>query len=157
MKRLVVLLLTLATVCGLCFADSPSDKKEKVFKEIQEYKIKFLAQEMELKGDQMKKFAETYSRLSEERKKNFMEMRRLEKQLDENSSDKDYREINEKLANDRLRDAELEKEYDAKFSKFLTPKQIYKMKAAEDKFRRKMHEMGRKHRHKGDRKNGKSN
>ena len=44
------------------------------------------------------------------------------------------------------KDAEIEKKYDAIFSEFLTSKQVYKMKDAEEKFRNKMHEMRHKRR-----------
>ena len=48
------------------------------------------------------------------------------------------------MLNAKEKDAELSKKYDDKFSKFLSPKQLYKMKEAEESFRRKMQEMRRK-------------
>ncbi len=44
----------------------------------------------------------------------------------------------------KAKDAEISKRYDEKFSRLLTAKQVYKMKDAEEGFRRKMHEMRHK-------------
>lgn len=116
-------------------------KDEKMFKEIEEYKMKYLAQEIELKEDQKEKFIEVYTKLSNERRANFEKIRQLEHSLKGNPSEADYKKAAEGMADARMRDAQLEKEYDAKFSEFLTQKQIYKLKEAEEQFRRKMHDM----------------
>lgn len=116
----------------------------KMMKEITEYKMKFLAQEMDLKEDQKEKFVELYQKMSEERMQNFRRMRQLEDSLKENASEEDYKKASEGIADLKLADARIEKEYDAKFAKFLSQKQIYKMKEAEEKFRRKMHDMRQK-------------
>ena len=106
--------------------------------------MKFLAQEMDLKEDQKEKFVELYQKMSEERMQNFRRMRQLEDSLKENASEEDYKKASEGIADLKLADARIEKEYDAKFAKFLSQKQIYKMKEAEEKFRRKMHDMRQK-------------
>ena len=115
-----------------------------MMKEITEYKMKFLAQEMDLKEDQKEKFVELYQKMSEERMQNFRRMRQLEDSLKENASEEDYKKASDGIADLKLADARIEKEYDAKFAKFLSQKQIYKMKEAEEKFRRKMHDMRQK-------------
>ncbi len=158
MKKFLLLFLFLISFCGYSFAsgDSKHDHHEKMFKEIQEYKIKFLAQEMNLKDAQKEKFAEIYAQYNEALGKNFREIRKLEKQLNDKSSEEDYKKITEKITEFKTRNLELEKEYDAKFSTFLTSKQIYLMKEAQEKFRKKMHEMGRKHREKTKKNNEKN-
>lgn len=150
MRKFLLVFVFILSLCGGIFdagIASAQDKKPnvKMMKEIQEYKIKFLAQEMELKDNQKKEFADIYVKYDDERMKNFRDIRQLEKKLNSNSTEQEYKEINDKLASSRLRDVELEKEYNEKFSKVLTPKQIYKMKDAEEKFRRKMMDMRHKH------------
>lgn len=150
MRKFLLVFVFILSLCGGIFdagIASAQDKKPngKMMKEIQEYKIKFLAQEMELKDNQKKEFADIYVKYDDERMKNFRDIRQLEKKLNSNSKEQEYKEINDKLASSRLRDVELEKEYNEKFSKVLTPKQIYKMKDAEEKFRRKMMDMRHKH------------
>lgn len=147
MKKILLLLSLFAFTFGMACAQNKQKGGEpnpKMMKEIQEYKIKFLAQEMELKDDQIPKFTELYEKMSEEKRANFMNMRKLEKSLKSNSSEAEYKEVSDKISDCRLKDAQIDKEYDAKFATFLTQKQIYKMKAAEEKFRRKMHEMRHK-------------
>lgn len=115
-------------------------------KEIKEFKLKFLAQEMELKEDQQKKFFEFYNAMMEERHRLMREKFALEKKLQskENATDAEYREVMTQMSKVRDRELELEKKYDKEFSQFLTQKQIFKMKTAEEKFNNKMREMHHK-------------
>lgn len=122
----------------------------KMWKEIQEYKLKFLAQEMELKKDQQQKFFDLYTEMSEKKKALFDGIRQAEEELKnkKDPTEKDYEEASRRITEAKEKDAKIEKEYDAKFSKFLTKQQIYQMKSGEEKFRLKMHKMrhnGRRH------------
>lgn len=142
-KYILVITALLCSVFALSAQGRQKPDKE-MFKEIQEYKMKYLAQEMELKEDQKEKFIELYQQMSDERHSNFQQMRRLEKSLKDDASEEEYKKATEGIADLKVKDAQIEKEYDAKFAKFLTQKQIYKMKEAEEKFRKKMHEMRQK-------------
>ena len=107
-------------------------------KEFREYKMKFLAQEMGLKDETRQKFYDLYNQLSDERLDIRMEMHAINHKIKDNTAtDQDYATLN------RLKeqDAEIEKKYDAKFAAFLTNKEIFKMKEAENVFRQKLHEM----------------
>lgn len=121
--------------------------KEKVFKEIQEFKLKYLAQEMGLSEVQKKEFNEVYTQMSIEKGKIFHYCRKVEKEMQEDSnlSDEDYAKATEKLDAARAKEAQIDKAYDAKFATFLTAKQIYKMKQAERAFLEKLRDM-RRHR-----------
>lgn len=125
-----------------------------MWKELQEFKIKFLAQEIDLKDDQKERFAELYNEMTQKRMDCFKETRSLEKKikdLKDNASDEDYKAVSEAMDKARTQDAEIERQYDEKFSEFLTSKQLYKLKQAEGKFRDKMAEMrGKKGKHKKD-------
>ena len=82
-----------------------------------------------------------------ERGKLFKATRGIEKKLREgNPSEQEYTEACRAMTEAKEKDAEIEKKYDAIFSEFLTSKQVYKMKDAEEKFRNKMHEMRHKRR-----------
>lgn len=147
MKKYLLLIFAAFIIPFTALADGKQHRKApdaKMIKEFKEYKIKFLAQEMELNNEQTDKFADLYSKMMEEKQRNFKTLRNLENQLKENSSEKEYKEVSEKISETRMLDVRIDKEYDARFEKFLTQKQIYKMKEAEEKFRRKMHEMHRK-------------
>lgn len=147
MKHFAILILCLLVACVPAFARSEKDKKnENMKKELQEFKLKFLAQEMELKEDQQKKFFDLYSQMTEEKIKLYKETKALEQKLSSstNASEAEYEAVSKAITSAKEKDAEIEKKYDEKFAQFLTPKQIFKMKSAEEKFRIKMHEMRHK-------------
>lgn len=107
-------------------------------KEFREYKMKFLAQEMELKDDNRKRFFELYDELSNERFELRSEMHTINAKIKENkATEADYTRLN-KL---KEQEGDLEKKYDAKFASFLSSKEIFKMKEAENVFRKKLHDM----------------
>lgn len=147
MKKLLLLLMLIVAGATMAFAHpGPKDKgpDKEMMRKIQEYKIKYLAQEMELKGDQKERFTVLYKEMSTERHKIWRQVRELEKSVGKNASEEDYARVSKAISDARLRDATLEQEYDRKFSEFLSQKQIYKMKEASEEFRRKMEEMHHK-------------
>lgn len=150
MNKYLLLLLLLITGYAAGSAQCCKGPDPKMWKEIQDFKLKFLSQEMELSKEQEQKFFDLYKEMSMKKKALFDEMRSIQNSLDnnKNAGDKDYEEASKKL--DALRDADaaLNKEYDKKFEKILTKRQMYKMKTAEDKFRHKMQQMrykGKRH------------
>ena len=152
LRKTVLLLLVAIMACGSVYAQKPGKGKsrEEMRKELREFKMKFMAQEMDLKEDQQKQFTEVYGKMHDERMKLFEETRGLERKLKkgENVSDEEYTKLNKALTEAKEKDAEIEKRYDSEFSKFLTGKQIFQMKSAEEKFRQKMAEMRHKNKSK---------
>ena len=138
--------------CGIARGErnecpNPEGKtKEQIFKEIQEFKLKYLAQEMDLKEDQQQKFFDLYNEMTAKRFAVMREARRMEKKVrkDGDATEDDYKAVTEAINKAKAQDASIEKEYDAKFSTFLSQKQIFKMKSAEDSFRKKLEEMRHK-------------
>lgn len=160
MKRILTFLFAVVLVCGVAVAqkDGHNHKsRSDMAKEIQEFKLKFLAQEMELKEDQQKKFFDTYNEMTEERQKVYQSSRELTRKVkhDANATEEDYRRATEAQAEAKDMDIAIEKKYDKKFSTFLTSKQMYKMKNAEEKFRKRMQEMKKDHKHKSSKKTDK--
>lgn len=81
--------------------------------------------------------------MSDERMQVFEQTRRLERKVkkDPQATDEDYAAVSRAITEAKEKDAAIEKKYDAKFSTFMSSKQLFKMKAAEEKFRQKMNEM----------------
>lgn len=146
-KKLLVLLFLGLVASGAVYAQKHGGKsREEMRKDLCEFKMKFMAQEMDLKEDQQKQFSEVYTRMSNERFKLFEQTRSLERKLkkDDNATEEDYANFSRAMTETKEKDMEIEKRYDAELSKFLTGKQIFKMKRAEEKFRQKMSEMKHK-------------
>ena len=146
MKRLLMLLGLVMALLVPAVAQPPGREKgsrENMRREMMEFKVKYLCQEMELSGQDEARFTELYTRMSQEREKLFLESRRIEKQLKGNkdASEAEYEAATKAFQQLREKDAQIEKRYDAEFAKFLTAKQIYKMKEGEHEFRNRMHKM----------------
>lgn len=61
--KYLILTLTLLFIPALCFARKGNDEKQ-----LMEYKLKFLAQEMDLKPDQQQRFVDLYTRMTAEKR-----------------------------------------------------------------------------------------
>lgn len=143
---LFLLVMTLMLPVQLYGDECPSPEgktKEQIFQEIQEFKLKYIAQEIDLKEDQQQEFFDLYNEMTRKRFAVLKEVRSLEKQVknNKNASEEDYKAFTDALNKSKASEAAIEKEYDTKFSEFLTQKQIFKLKSAEEKFRKKMEEM----------------
>ncbi|MDE6007278.1 MAG: Spy/CpxP family protein refolding chaperone [Muribaculaceae bacterium] len=149
MKKLILLMILIATLSlpALAQKAGKSMSRETMRKEITDFKIKYLAQEMKLNEEQQKKFSVLYRELSEERHELFHKVHSLKKNLKEGASDEAYEAYTKASVEAKEKEAEIAKKYDSKFSEFLTPKQQYEMKMAEERFNQKMQEM-RKDKHK---------
>ena len=147
MRRIVKIVLLVLLVFGYgvsAFSQERGGKsREEMRKEIEEFKIKFLAQEIELKDDQKAEFVDLYSKMSAERMKAFSKAMQLERKLrkSKDATEEEYAAASKAMNEARDKEAEITKKYSEKFSTFLTNKQLYKLKTAEEKFRRKMEEM----------------
>lgn len=153
MKKIYLFLMLLFVGVGMAFAhDKDSGKREKMFKEVQEFKMKYLAQEMDLSELQKKKFFEVYEEMTQAKQECYGPALKLKYKLkhEKNASEEEYQKVTEAFNTANARWAEKEKNYDEKFSEFLTQKQIYKMKEGEVSFKAKLEEM--KHNRKKDHK-----
>jgi Spy/CpxP family protein refolding chaperone len=112
-------------------------------KEFKEFKIRYLAQEIELRDDQKSLFVPLYTQMMEEKDEVMKVPISMQRRLDkmENASDEDYRKASEAMSNARIKENEIDQRYEEKFKQFLTPKQMYKLKEGERKFRDKLVEM----------------
>lgn len=142
----MILLLSVCCVAAVNAQGRGKKDREQMMKELQEFKLKFLAQEMELKEEQQPRFFELYNEMSGKRRECMREAWEMDRRVKESAdaTEADYQMAAEAMNKAREEDVEIEKEYDGKFAEFLTSKQIYKMKSAEQEFRRKMSEMRHK-------------
>ena len=143
----------LAVLCGcFLFSIQAKDKdKEKRFQQVQEFKMKYLAQEMELTEKQKKEFFQVYEEMSKEKRNCYKEAVSMERKVrgEAGATEEDYQKVREAMNKANAESAAIEKKYDEKLSEFLSEKQIYKMKEAEKEFRAKMEEMKHNNRKKG--------
>ncbi len=146
-KYLILALLAIFTFTSPLAAQNKNRGKdrEEMKREIQEFKLKFLAQEMDLEESKQKQFFDLYTQMEEEKLKVIRDTKALEKKLKdaENATDAEYEAVSKAITAAKEKEAEIAKRYDEKFSQFLSPRQIFKMKSAEQKFRDKMREMRR--------------
>lgn len=117
--------------------------KENIGKELLEFKIKYLAQEMDLKGEQQQRFAELYGKMTSEKRNIYRSAHQLQKKVkkDAKATEADYAKATEAMAQAKIKEGEIDKKYEDSFKKFLTSKQIYQMKQAESEFRKKLKEL----------------
>ena len=155
MKRYLLILAAVLLFFPSAFAQDHKDKA-KMREELQQFKIDFLAKEMDLSEKEKAEFIPIYKEYDQARRKAGSEAWRFERNLKNNkdASEADYKKLAELQQKSREKDNEIVKNYDAKFETFLTAKQIYIMHQGETKFFEKMKEMRKKN---GDKKhhNGK--
>ena len=123
--------------------------REKMFEQVQEFKMKYLAQEMNLQGDQKKEFFKVYGEMDKEKRECFKKAIDMERKVkaDKGATEADYQKVREAVTQAKAKSAEIDQKYDEKFAEFLSEKQIYKMKEAEKEFRKKMEEMRHNNKH----------
>lgn len=139
MNKKLLLLFFIALISIPAFAQNSKDDREARKKELTEFKLKYLADEMDLSEDQRKTFNEVYTQMDNERRAIFKKIKEAEKSVaDKDASEEDYEKASKEISEARDKMVEIDRKYDEKFSTFLTKKQIYKMKEAEESFKEKM-------------------
>ncbi|MDE5997761.1 MAG: hypothetical protein K2G77_06085 [Muribaculaceae bacterium] len=143
-KYLLFLILAILTIPYIAAQDKD---KAKMMEELQQFRIDYLAKEMQLSDKEKSEFVPLYKEYDNERKKAGAEAWKFERELKKknNASEADYKKLSELQQKARANDNEIVKKYDAKFESFLSAKQIYTMHQGEEKFFEKMKEMRKKH------------
>ena len=127
MNKLILTLVLILTAVSAAFAGGGNEKRHKMMKEVKEFKMKFLAQEMELTDDQRDRFFSLYDAMMAEKHTAFKKVHEMEKKLKTNkdATEADYEAVARAITKSRAEDAEIDRKYDAEFSKFLSQKQIF--------------------------------
>ena len=146
-KHLLLILALLLGCSSVSFAQKHNGKKgDDMRRELREFKIKFIAQEIDLKEDQKSAFVDLYNEMSDKRNEVMRDAWKMERALKNNkdATEADYQAVTDAMTKAKAQDAEIEKSYDDRFAKILSQKQIFKMKEAEMEFRKKIDEMRQK-------------
>lgn len=138
MKAKLILIIAALALALPSFAQKNHDKKDHSTKrkEMLEFKLKYLADEIDLKEDQKKQFNELYTQMEAERRAVFKRIKQAEKSISDkkDATEADYEKATIEINNARAEISRIDAKYDAKFAKFLTKKQLYKLKEAENKY-----------------------
>ena len=143
-RRLIFIIAMLLGVAALQAQKAPGRAPHCPWsKEFKEFKMKFLAQEMGLKEDQQQKSLDLYAQMMSEKNKVMKEAFDMKREVEnkKNATDADYKAASDALTDARIKDSQIEKKYDDKFATFLSQRQIFKMKEAEQKFRDRLSKM----------------
>lgn len=139
-KKILFLILAVLMVFPAFAQKQNNGDHEQKRKELMEFKLKFLADEMGLNDEQRKTFNDVYMQMENERRKIFKKLKEAEKSVanKKDASEAEYEKASKEISEARDQMVELDKKYEDKFSTFLTKKQIFKMKEAEEAFKEKM-------------------
>lgn len=145
MKRYLIALISLLFIIPAALAQPQGKDRKKMNEDILNFKIEFLAKEMQLSEKEKADFCPLYKEYNAKRREVTREARHAERELQKNkkATDADYKKLADLQRDAREKDTKVVAEYDDKFAKFLSSKQIYTMHQAEDKFMKKMEEMRR--------------
>lgn len=146
MKKTILLFFMMVTVSLGAVAQNKGCDREAKEKEFKEFKIKFLADQLNLKGDVRQKFNAVYGEYENERRVLFKKKKEIEKSIKNGKkvTEAEYDRANKELNDIKTQSAALEKTYDEKFSKFLSKEQIFNLKKSEEKFKENMRDLKEK-------------
>lgn len=140
--RFLLIFFALALCMPSVLAEPKGEPTAEMLKELQEFKIKYLIQEIDLSADKQSEFTKLYAQYENERAVLFHELHHKFKSIRKktNPSDNEYLVTAESMSTAKAREGELEKKYFNKLKTILSPKQLYLLKRAEQKFDRKLNE-----------------
>ncbi|MDE7097477.1 MAG: hypothetical protein K2O47_08300, partial [Muribaculaceae bacterium] len=129
-----------------CVSAQDNKDRAKMMEDLQNFKIDFLAKEMQLTEKEKAEFIPLYKDYDKECRQSGSEVWKLERELkrNKNASDADYKKLAELQQKSREKHNEIVKRFDARLETFLSAKHIYNMHQGEERFLDKMKEMRRK-------------
>ena len=149
MKRISILILLIASIAQFAIANSDKGEREQWFKEMREFKHKFLAKELGLTDQQQEAFFPIYDAMDSECQKLHRETRKLQRDIkkkkDNEVTDLEYEKAAEALFELKGRENKIEQKYYPQLKAIITPRQLFLLKGAEDKFMRHLMNHRQKH------------
>lgn len=138
MKSILVTLLTLFISVGM-FAQQDGNKpdRKKLFEEFKAKRVAYITEKVGLTVSESEAFWPIYNELQEKKidlKKKMWEEWRKMKESKKELTEVDYEKIINANVEIQLQEAQLEKEYLAKFKKILSAEKIYKLQKADKEF-----------------------
>lgn len=138
MKKLIALLVLLCGFMPLLWAADGCDQHLSR----EEFRTKqkaYIIEQAKLTKEEAAKFFPIYFELQDKKKKlNDESWNLMRKGKDDKTTEAQYKEINEKIAENRIAAAQLDKIYLGKFNKILSSKKIFLVQRAEMRFHREM-------------------
>ncbi len=140
MKHILTFLLCLFVAAAAQSAPQDKAKRAQWFNNMVNSKIEYLSKQMNLEGDQKVQFEKTYRAMVNETSKIASETRRLERNVSkkDNASDLEYEKAAEAIAEFKSKEGAIELRYFNQFKTFLTKKQLFQLKIAEDRWMKEL-------------------
>ena len=145
MKQVIYILILTVFACIMPARAQQTDtdpelpQRQEFYKELRDYKHRFLARELDLSREQQQKFFSVYDKMEAETNKLNSDTREMERRvLDEPDgvTDLEYDNAINTLFDLKIREGEIEKDYMEKFRDILTRRQLFMLKSAERNFSR---------------------
>lgn len=136
-KNIAAFILCILFAAATAFA-GPQDKakREQWYNNMIQTKIDFLSKQIGLTSEQKEKFEKMYRAMSNETSRLSRDTRSLERQVSKKSSasDLEYEKAAEAIAEFKAKEGNIEMKYFNQFKTFLSKKQLFQLKIAENKW-----------------------
>ncbi len=140
------LLLLFAFSVGVAHAQRQQPNRQEEIAKIEQAKIAYLTQQLNLKTEQAEMFWPIYNEFSEKRRALHKERRQVKNIYTENLSDEDALKIIDQMIAVQEKEVALHKEYKTKFLSVISPQQLVELFKAEREFMRMLHKKSRERR-----------
>jgi len=143
-KWILLLLLALANMNLILFAQQPDRRRRAEFEEFKEKRVAYISKAMQLNAEETKAFWPLCNELQEKKFQLNQEQRRAIFRLTGNERDRkklsenEYKEIVNLYIQSKIKEAKLDEEYVSKFSKVISYEKIFRYQQAEQQFARQM-------------------
>lgn len=139
MRKNIAALLLCILLSGIqAFGAGPQDKakRQQWYDNMIQTKIDYLAKKIDVTPEQKEKFEKTYKAMSNETNRLSRDTRSLERQVSKKSdaTDLEYEKASEAIAEFKSKEGAIELKYYRQFKTFLTKKQLFQLKIAENKW-----------------------
>ena len=139
MKRLIILLFIICGFTPLLWAMDGCNQQRLSPEEFRAKQKAFIIEKAGLNKEEAAKFFPIYFELQDKKKKlNDESWNLMRKGKDDKTTEAQYKEINEKIAENRIAADQLDRTYLGKFNKILSSKKIFLVQRAEMRFHREM-------------------
>ncbi len=141
MKKLIfiAMLMMAAAAIPQAYAQGKTSRQQWM-SEMRQYKRSYLAKELDLSKEQQNKFFPLYEAMEDECAQLDEDTRQMERRIADaaDATDLEYEKAADAMYDTKVKQAEIEKEYAAKFKEVLSAKQYFNLKDADRKFARDM-------------------
>lgn len=138
--KLLTVLAAISCACSLYAQTDYGENRDQWFKEVREYKHRYLAKELELSREQEQKFFPIYDKMEDDIAKLNNETRALERRISERSdvTDLEYDQATDALLEQKNKEYQIETEAFDKYETVLTKEQLFRLKGVERMFTREV-------------------